>query len=100
MCAASGDAGPRPQPTWNRLGYTRQGRASRSFTLYVGLQITTPSLPAATVGQKYSVALSGTGGTQPYAWSAKGLPQDVRLDKDGTFVWGSRTGRTGAIPST
>jgi hypothetical protein len=59
--------------------------ASQSFTLYVGLQITTTSLPAATVGQKYSVTLGGTGGTQPYAWSAKGLPQDVKLAKDGTF---------------
>jgi hypothetical protein len=60
--------------------------ASQSFTLYVGLQITTTSLPAATVGQRYSATLSGTGGTQPYIWSAKGLPQDVRLSTNGTFL--------------
>lgn len=44
------------------------------------LQITTGSLPAATVGVPYSQLLTATGGTTPYAWTAVGdLPPGLTL---------------------
>ncbi|MGH9823769.1 MAG: putative Ig domain-containing protein, partial [Blastocatellia bacterium] len=51
------------------------------------LQITTASLPRATVGVSYSSALAATGGTPPYNWSltpASGpLPPGIGLGSDG-----------------
>ncbi len=53
------------------------------------LQITTTSLPAATVGQPYSFQLQATGGTPPYTWNKYGprgrgvLPIWLHLSKSG-----------------
>ena len=53
------------------------------------LQITTTSLPAATVGQPYSFQLQATGGTPPYTWNKylpKGrgaLPPRLSISKGG-----------------
>jgi acid phosphatase len=51
------------------------------------LAISTTSLPAGTVGQRYSEQLNGTGGTTPYAWSvASGaLPAGVSLSSSGAI---------------
>ena len=47
------------------------------------LTITTPSpLPAATVGQAYTVTFAASGGTPSYSWTApQGLPAGLSLDK-------------------
>lgn len=47
------------------------------------LSITTPSpLPAATVGQAYTMAFAASGGTPAYSWTApQGLPAGLSLDK-------------------
>jgi YVTN family beta-propeller protein len=53
------------------------------------LQITTTSLPAASVGQRYSFQLQATGGTAPYSWNKyrpKGsgaLPHGLSLSRSG-----------------
>ncbi len=53
------------------------------------LQITTTSLPDATVGQPYSFQLQATGGTPPYTWNKYGprgrgvLPIWLHLSKSG-----------------
>jgi hypothetical protein len=45
-----------------------------------GLQILTTSLPPATIGVPYDVPIDASGGTQPYAWSASGLPAGLTLN--------------------
>jgi hypothetical protein len=54
------------------------------------VRITTNSLPDAVVGTLYSFTLTATGGTQPYVWSASGLPAGLSID--------SRTGTITGIP--
>jgi hypothetical protein len=44
------------------------------------MQISTTSLPGATVGQKYSATITATGGVAPYTWQLSGsLPQGLTL---------------------
>lgn len=52
----------------------------------IKLQITTSSLPAATVGTPYSYALAATGGNAPYAWSltSGNVPAGLALSSSGT----------------
>ena len=58
-----------------------------SLTVSAPLNITTTSLPAATVGTAYSQALAATGGTTPYTWSlATGtLPPGLSLSGGGVL---------------
>jgi hypothetical protein len=66
-----------------------QASASRVLTLTVisGLAIATPSLPAGAAGKPYSHALSATGGTPPYTWSATGtLPPGLSLTPAGVIA--------------
>jgi len=51
------------------------------------LNITTTSLPAATVGTAYSQTLSATGGTTPYTWSRSSgiLPPGLTLSSGGVL---------------
>jgi hypothetical protein len=52
--------------------------------------ITTPSLPAAVIGARYTATLAATGGRTPYRWSlAAGsgpLPPGLRLEARGTIT--------------
>ena len=50
--------------------------------------ITTPNLPAARIGEPYSQALSGTGGTPPYSWSVTvgALPAGLTLSSGGQIA--------------
>lgn len=57
------------------------------------LEITTQSLPAATVGQPYMAQLIAAGGTPPYTWSATGLPPGLSISTGGTIT-GVPTGET------
>ena len=58
---------------------------SQEFTLTVsGLQITTASLPALTLGTHYSVQLQSTGGVAPITWAkAAALPKGLTVSKSG-----------------
>lgn len=44
------------------------------------------TLPDGTVGVAYSAALTATGGTGPYTWSATGLPGGLSMGADGNLV--------------
>lgn len=51
------------------------------------LQITTASLPAATVGVPYQALLTAAGGSESgYAWTADGLPAGLSLRRTGAFI--------------
>lgn len=53
------------------------------------LGIATASLPQATAGSPYSVSLSVYGGTQPYSYSAAGLPDGLSIDSVSGAVSGT-----------
>lgn len=61
------------------------------------LQITTNSLPSATVGTVYSAALAASGGTPPYAWSTTSgaLPAGLQLSASTGAISGT-PGRSGS----
>ena len=64
--------------------------APATFTLSTaapGLSVTTPGvLPAAAVGNPYTMSLSATGGTPPYTWTASGaVPAGLTLSTSGTI---------------
>jgi hypothetical protein len=56
------------------------------------LAVTTASLPAATVGQPYSTALTGSGGRPPYTWKvlagSGALPSGLKLGKASGMISG------------
>lgn len=49
------------------------------------LRLATTELPPAHLGEPYSVALSASGGTAPYRYSAASLPDGLHLGADGTL---------------
>jgi hypothetical protein len=53
------------------------------------LGIATASLPQATAGAPYSVSLSVYGGTQPYSYTAAGLPDGLSIDSVSGAVSGT-----------
>jgi hypothetical protein len=56
-----------------------------TITIVDTLTITTASIPNPVSGQPYSVTIQATGGTQPYTFSAEGLPSGIGLAADGTL---------------
>jgi Putative Ig domain len=56
-----------------------------------GVQITTTSLPAATIGTGYVAVLTASGGTLPLTWSAQGLPPGLHLDAQTGTISGTVT---------
>jgi hypothetical protein len=65
---------------------------SLNFTIASTLQITSSSLPSASVGTAYSTTLTATGGLTPYIWSATGMPGGLSLN--------ASTGAIGGTPQT
>jgi hypothetical protein len=69
---------------------TTGASGSASFTWTVTpapLEVTTTSLPGATLGSAYSATLAATGGTPPYSWSVTSgsLPPGLSLSSSGTI---------------
>jgi uncharacterized protein (TIGR03437 family) len=62
---------------------SRGASASTSITISV-LGLTTTVLPAGTASQFYSGSLAAVGGTQPYSFSAAGLPAGLSIGGNGT----------------
>ena len=106
--------GPQPQPGYRgdqraahhggtvhgedsgeRLVPTRPLRAAATLTLTVNpkMVITASSLPAGTVGQSYSAALSASGGAAPYTWAVTSgsLPAGLTLDPNSGAITGTPT---------
>jgi hypothetical protein len=60
------------------------GQYVQYFTLTITpFQVTTTTLPDATVGTAYSEQLAASGGVTPYKWKATGLPTGLTLSKTG-----------------
>ncbi len=70
-----------------------------NFEIVAKLTITTTSLPNGTVGVAYSAQLAAAGGTQPYSWSATGLPAWLTLNASTGVLAGTPTA-TGAFTFT
>jgi large repetitive protein len=66
---------------------SRTDTQALSIVVGTGVNITTTTLPAGTVGAAYSQALAATGGTTPYTWavSAGTLPAGVTLSGAGVL---------------
>ncbi len=81
----------------DQIGYA----LGSSFTVQP-IVITTPSLPAAVTGTRYTATLAATGGKTPYRWSlATGsgpLPPGLRLAARGTITGNPKS--TGTYPFT
>ncbi|HSC64700.1 MAG TPA: Ig domain-containing protein [Caldimonas sp.] len=60
----------------------------------IPLQITTASLPGATVGTAYSATLAASGGALPLVWSATGLPAGLNLNARTGEINGTLTAAT------
>jgi len=63
------------------------------------LTITTSSLPAATVGQAYSVTVQATGGTGTRTWSALGLPAGLDIGPTTGTITGTATAAGNSSPT-
>jgi len=62
------------------------------------LQITTASLPGATLGTPYTTTLAASGGTAPLVWAATGLPAGLSLNAQTGQIAGTLTAATaGAV---
>jgi hypothetical protein len=72
--------------------------ATQAFTLTVpaAFEITTTSLPAATIGTAYSATVTASGGTKPYVWKAKGLPKPLKINKTTGVISGTPTSKDAA----
>jgi hypothetical protein len=74
--------------------------ATKSYLLTINpaLAITGPvSLPAGMVSVAYpSTAITATGGTSPYTWSATGLPIGLSINTSTGVISGTPTGATGS----
>jgi hypothetical protein len=81
----------------DQIGYD----AGATFTVQP-IVITTPSLPPAVTGTRYTATLAATGGKTPYRWSlAAGsgpLPPGLRLEARGTITGNPKS--TGTYPFT
>lgn len=62
-----------------------------NVTTGAGLQITTASLPAGTVGIPYTAALVASGGVSPYSWAIVGgtLPAGLNIDSQSGLISGT-----------
>ncbi|MBM7772216.1 subtilisin family serine protease [Actinokineospora baliensis] len=64
------------------------GTVSFDWTVTGGvtITITDPGAQKPKVGEKVTVALSASGGTAPYRWSARGLPSGLSIDGSGLIT--------------
>ena len=65
--------------------------AEHALAIIGDLSITTSALAAATVGSPYTTPLAGTGGMQPYTWSAAGLAPGLSLNPSSGAISGTPT---------
>jgi hypothetical protein len=69
------------------------GPSSSGGKVGSGLEVTTATLPPAVVGRTYRAQLSAAGGTEPYTWSATGVPPGLSLEPNGALSgWATSPG--------
>jgi Copper amine oxidase N-terminal domain./Fibronectin type III domain. len=64
------------------------------------LTITTAGLPDGRVGSSYSAALTASGGTAPYTWSATGLPAGLSISAAGVISGTPTAAGTSSVAAT
>ncbi|BFU45883.1 beta strand repeat-containing protein [Krasilnikovia sp. MM14-A1004] len=69
----------------------RTGSASFTWTTGIAPTVANPGLRTAVVGVAVSQALSASGGTAPYVWSATGLPTGLKINASTGAVTGTPT---------
>ena len=69
----------------------RTGTRTLSLQIVPALSITTTTLPAGSVHASYSATVAATGGTQPFSWSATGLPAGLTIDSGTGVISGTPT---------
>ncbi len=62
--------------------------------------ITTDSLPSGKVGKSYNVTLTASGGTEPYSWTASGLPEGLEIRTHGAIIGTPTTSGTSDVTVT
>ncbi len=67
--------------------------SGHTLAVLADLAVANSSLPIGEEGVSYSAQAEGTGGTEPYAWSASGLPQGLSIDPES----GAISGTTSAV---
>ena len=70
-------------------GIGNPGTQAFSLKVSAPFEITTTSLPAATIGTAYSATVAASGGTTPYSWKAKGLPKPLKISKTTGVISGT-----------
>jgi len=76
-------------PTTTTPSTTTTTLGSRGASRSAPLGISTTALPAATISVPYQETLAGSGGTQPYRWTAANLPQGLTLDASSGEISGT-----------
>jgi hypothetical protein len=88
-----------PTPTLTESGALPSGvtfSGGVTLTVPAAFEITTTSLPAATIGTAYSATVTASGGTKPYVWKAKGLPKPLKINKTTGVISGTPTSKDAA----
>ena len=73
--------------------------AGHTLAVLADLAVTTSSLPAGEEGVPYNAQGEGTGGAEPYAWSASGLPQGLSIDPESGAISGTPTATATYTPT-
>ncbi len=69
----------------------KTAQTTTTITVLPPVGIDSTQLPDGIAGQDYTASLTASGGTQPYHWTAEGLPSGLNLSDDGVI-----TGTVGA----
>jgi hypothetical protein len=74
--------------------------ATLSLSVIGPLSMTTTSLPGGTVNSAYNASVTASGGTQPYSFSATGLPAGLSMNAAGQISGTPQSGGTGSVVIT
>jgi alpha-tubulin suppressor-like RCC1 family protein len=67
------------------------GLCDHTLAVVADLSASTASLPAGEIGAPYKAQAGGSGGINPYTWTATGLPQGLLIDRTSGAISGTPT---------